>query len=139
MRMGTGVQVLPNGQEHNGESCAASTSELSTHNCGLSLMKAQESIQQFCVQERMTDVEGNHFKMGVDDWDIIGQCTASLMTVAAVVKQTEGDKYPTNSLVLSFMNSCMRSLSEDAPIKQTWLRTANVRREFPVSSAHTCV
>ncbi len=39
----------------------------STHNCGLSLMKAQESIQEFCVQERMTDVEGNHFKMGVDD------------------------------------------------------------------------
>ena len=28
MRMGTGVQVLPNGQEHNGASCAASTSEL---------------------------------------------------------------------------------------------------------------
>jgi hypothetical protein len=111
----------------------------STHNCGLSLMKAQESIQQFCVQERMTDVEGNHFKMGVDDWDIIGQCTASLMTVAAVVKQAEGDKYPTSSLVLPFMNSCMRSLSEDAPIKQTWLGTANVRREFPVSSAHACV
>ena len=82
-------------------------------------MKAQESIQEFCVQERMTDVEGNHFKMGVDDWDIIGQCTASLMTVAAVVKQEEGDKYPTSSLVLSFMNSCMRSLSEDSLIKQT--------------------
>ncbi len=43
----------------------------STHTCGLSLMKDQEIIQQFCVQERMTDVEGNHFKMGVDDWDII--------------------------------------------------------------------
>ena len=28
MRMGTGVEVLPNGQEHNRESCAASTSEL---------------------------------------------------------------------------------------------------------------
>ncbi len=80
-----------------------------------------------------TDVEGNHFKMGVDDWDIIGQCTTSLMTVTAVVKQTEGDKYPTSSLVLSFMNSC---LSEDAPIKQTWLGTGNVRREFPVSSEH---
>jgi hypothetical protein len=37
------------------------------------------------------------------------------------------------------MNSCMRSLSEDAPIKQTWLGTANVRREFPVSSAHASV
>lgn len=87
----------------------------------------------------MTDVEGNHFKMGVDDWDIIGQCTSSLMTVAAVVKQTEGDKYPTNSLLLSFMNSCMRSLSEDAPIKQTWLGTGNVRRELAVSSSHVCV
>ena len=43
-----------------------------------------ESSQQFCVQQRMTDVEGNHFKMGVDDWDIIGQCTASLMTVAVL-------------------------------------------------------
>jgi hypothetical protein len=85
------------------------------------------------------DVEDNHFKMGVDDWDIIGQCTASLMTVTAVVKQAEGDKYPTSSLVLPFMNSCMRSLSEDDPIKQTWLGTANVRREFPVSSAHDCV
>ena len=83
----------------------------STHNCGLSLMKDQESIQQFCVQERVTDGEGNHFKMGVDDRDIIGQRTTSLMTVTVVVKQAEGDKYPTSNLVLSFMNSCMRSLS----------------------------
>ncbi len=37
------------------------------------------------------------------------------------------------------MNSCMRSLSEDDPIKQTWLGTGNVHREFPVSSAHACV
>jgi hypothetical protein len=59
--------------------------------------------------------------------------------VTAVVKQSEGDKYPTSRLILSFMNSCMRSLSEDAPIKQTWLGTGNVRREFPVSSAHACV
>ena len=58
-----------------------------------------------------TDVQGNHFKMGVDDWDIIGQCTTSLMNVTTVVKQTEGDKYCTRSLVLSFMNSYMRSLS----------------------------
>jgi hypothetical protein len=28
MKMGTGVEMLPNGQEHNGENCAASTSEL---------------------------------------------------------------------------------------------------------------
>jgi hypothetical protein len=60
----------------------------------------------------MTDVEGNHFKMGVEDWDIIGQCTSSLMTVTDVVKQVEGDKYPSSSLVLSFMNTYMRSLSE---------------------------
>jgi hypothetical protein len=64
---------------------------------------------KFCVRERMTDVEDNHFKMGVHDWDIIGQCTSSLMTVATVVKQVEGDEYPTNNLVLSFM----RSLSEN--------------------------
>ena len=55
------------------------------------------------------------------------------------MKQAEGDKYPTSSLVLPFMNSCMSSLSEDAPIKQTWLGTGSVRREFPVSSAHACV
>jgi hypothetical protein len=33
----------------------------------------------------------------------------------------------------------MRSLSEDALIKQTWLVTGNVCREFPVSSAQYCV
>ena len=87
----------------------------------------------------MTDVEDKHFKMGVDDWDIIGQCTTSLMTVASVVKQTEGGKYPNNILVLSFMNSCMRSLSEDVPINQTCLGTANVYREFTVSLDHSCV
>jgi hypothetical protein len=59
-----------------------------------------------------TDFEGNHFKMGVDDWDIIGQCTSSSMTVGDVVKQEEGDKHPTSSLVLSFMNSCMRRLCD---------------------------
>jgi len=48
----------------------------------------------------MTDVEGKHFKMGVEDWDI-GQCTASLMTITSVVKQTEGDQYPTRSLGLT--------------------------------------
>ena len=61
------------------------------------------------------------------------------MMRAAVVKQAEGDKYPASSLVLPFMNSCMRSLSEDSLIKQTWLAPANVLREFPVSSAHVCV
>ena len=53
--------------------------------------------------------------------------------------QVEGDEYPTSSLVLSFMNSCMRSLSEDAPIMQIWLVTGNELREFPVSSVHACV
>ena len=42
--------------------------------------------------------------------------------------------YPTSSLVLSFMNSCMRSLSEDDPSKQTWLDTGNVCREFRTAS-----
>jgi nicotinamidase-related amidase len=37
-----------------------------------------------------TDVEDMHVKMGVDDWDIIGQCTSSLMTVTSVVKQGGG-------------------------------------------------
>jgi hypothetical protein len=85
-----------------------------------------------------TDVESNHFKMGVDDWDIIGQCTTSLMTVTTVVKQVEGDKYPTSSLVLSFMNSFMRSLSEGTPLKQSRFDTG-LFREFPVSSVHVCV
>jgi hypothetical protein len=31
--------------------------------------------------------------MGFLDWDMIGQGTASLTTIAAVVKQTEGDMY----------------------------------------------
>ncbi len=75
----------------------------------------------------VTDVEGNHFKMGVDDWDIIGQCTTSLMTVGTVVKQTEGDTYPTNILVLSFMNSYMRSLSED-DLSGHWKREQRISR-----------
>ncbi len=45
---------------------------------GLSLMETQESIQQVCVQEKVTDVDGKHskVKIRVEDWDIIGQCTA---------------------------------------------------------------
>ena len=46
-------------------------------------------------------------------WDIIGQGTVSLTTISAVVKHAEGDKYVTNSLVLSFMHTCMKSLAED--------------------------
>jgi hypothetical protein len=37
-----------------------------------------------------------------DTWESLGHlCTTSLMTVTTVVKQTEGDKYPTSILVLS--------------------------------------
>jgi hypothetical protein len=32
-------------------------------------------------------------------------------------------------------NSCIRSLSEDASIKQTWLGTSNLWKQFPMSSA----
>jgi hypothetical protein len=34
-----------------------------------------------------------------------GESKASLMTISTVVKQVEGDKYPTVSLVLSLINS----------------------------------
>jgi hypothetical protein len=40
----------------------------------------------YCVKEQMTDCDGKNFKMGVEDWNIIGQGTASLTQVAAVVK-----------------------------------------------------
>ena len=49
--------------------------------------------------------------MGFEDWDIIGQGTASLTTIAAVVKQAEGDQYVTSSLVLPFIHTCMKSLA----------------------------
>jgi hypothetical protein len=46
-------------------------------------------------------------------WDIIGQGTVSLTTISVVVKHTEGDKYVTSSLVLSFMHTFMKILAED--------------------------
>jgi hypothetical protein len=52
----------------------------------------------------MMDGDGNKFNMSFEDWDIIGQDTASLSTVTVVVKQEEGDKYVTSSLVLSFID-----------------------------------
>ena len=64
------------------------------------------------------------FKLGFEDWDIIGQGTASLTTIAAVVKQDEGDKYVTSSLVLSFIHTCMKSLAEHGSIKQSWFGPA---------------
>jgi hypothetical protein len=68
-----------------------------------------------------------------------GQGTASLTTITAVVKQTEGDKYVTSSLVLPFIHTCMKSLAEHGSIKQPWFGPANPRREFPVSSAHESI
>ena len=61
--------------------------------------------------------------------------TVSLSTIAAVVKQAEGDKYVTISLVLPFINTCMKSLVADGSIKQPWFGKGNARSEFPVSSA----
>ena len=54
----------------------------------------------YCVKEKMTDGDGNKFNMSFEDWDIIGQDTTSLSTVTVVVKQEEGDKYVTGSLVV---------------------------------------
>ncbi len=54
------------------------------------------------------DGDGNKFNISFEDWDVIGQGTASLSTITVVVNQTEGDEYVTSSLVLSFINTCMR-------------------------------
>jgi hypothetical protein len=93
----------------------------------------------YCVKEEMRDGDGKNFKMGFEDWDIIGQGTASLTTITAVVKQVEADKYVTSSLVLPFIHTCMKSLAENGSIKQPWFGPANPRREFPVSSAHESI
>ncbi len=45
----------------------------------------------------------------------------------------------TSSLVLSFMNTCMKNLAGDGSIKQSWFGKGNERSEFPVSSAHESV
>ncbi len=111
----------------------------STHAMGDSLMTAKESVQMYCLKEQMTDGDGNKFNMSFEDWDVIGQGTASLSTIAAVVKQAEGDKYVTSSLVLPFINTCMKSLAGDGSIKQPWFGKGNARSEFPVSSAHEFV
>jgi hypothetical protein len=60
-----------------------------------SLRNVQVNIQ-FFVREKMKEVDDKHFKMGAEGWDIIGQCTASLMTITAIVQQAVGDKYPTS-------------------------------------------
>ena len=50
--------------------------------------------------------------------------TPSLSTIAADVKQAEGDKYVTSSLVLPFVHTCMKILAEDGSIKQCGARKA---------------
>jgi hypothetical protein len=109
------------------------------HGMGESLMKVQESVQMYCVKEEMRDGDGKNFKMGFEDWDIIGQGTASLTTIADVVNQTEDDKYVTSSLVLSFIHTYMKSLAEHGSMKQPWFGPANPQREFPVSSSHESI
>ena len=44
-------------------------------------MKVKESVQMYCVKEEMRDGDGKNFKMGFEDWDIIGQGTSSLTTI----------------------------------------------------------
>ena len=45
----------------------------------------------------------------------------------------------TNSLVLSFINTCIKSLVGDGSIKQPWFGKGNARSEFPVSSTHESI
>jgi len=79
-------------------------------------MKAQESIQQFCVQEKMTDVDGKHFKMGVEDWDI---------TLALAYQVSTNRRYDNvidmitsiNTVALPFLVDKSISLSTSSPIR----------------------
>ena len=59
----------------------------------------------YCVKEEMRDGDGKNFKMGFEDWYIIGQGTVSLKTIVVVVKQSEDDKYVTSNLVLPFIHT----------------------------------
>jgi hypothetical protein len=87
------------------------------------LLGLVSTIQTYCVKEL-----GYHWTG-----------TASLSTVAAAVKQAEGDKYVTSSLVLSFINTRIKSLPGDGSIKQPWFGKGNARSEFHVSSAHESI
>ena len=80
--------------------------------------------------EKTNTGEGGKGTRGRTASDDAGGKSLSDTSTSAGVKST---------VIHTNVNSCMRSLSEDAPIKQTWLGTGNVRREFPVSSAHDCV
>ncbi len=71
---------------------------------GNKLRMFRKNIQfSFFVREKMTEVDDKHFKMGAEDWDIIGQCTDLLMTITAIVKQAVGDKYPTSCYTSSLV------------------------------------
>jgi hypothetical protein len=111
----------------------------STQKLGISLMRSQDSIQTYSVRQQMKDSDGKDLKMGYEDWEIIGEATASLTTIAGIVKQAEGDKYVTASLVLPFVNSCLESLSPTGIIKQQWLSDTDKRKQFPASSCHKLI
>ncbi len=55
------------------------------------------------------------------------------------MKQGEVDKDVTNSQVLSFINTWIKSLTEDGSSKQSWFGKGNTRSEVPVSSVHESI
>ncbi len=55
------------------------------------------------------------------------------------MKQAEGDKYATSSLVLPFINTCIKCLAGDSSIKQPWFGKGDARSEFLVSSAYESI
>ena len=90
----------------------------------------------------MRDGDGKNFKIGFEDWDIIGQGTASLTTIAAVVKKDEGDKYVASSLVLTFIHTFMKNLGEHGSIKNPCFVPPNPRcdeRLQPKDDESTCL
>jgi hypothetical protein len=106
----------------------------SLHAMGRSLAAVQHTIQTYLVKEKIKSDDGKDLKMDVEDWEILGESTASLNIIAAIVKQAEGDEYTTAGVALPFLCACMNSLSEDAVIQQSWLREGDLRRELPASS-----
>ncbi len=56
-------------------------------------LQNQDGVKEQMTQCFATDCDGKNSKMGFQILDIIGQGTVSLTTIAAVVKQAEGDKY----------------------------------------------
>lgn len=105
---------------------------------GLSLLRRQSSIQLFDVRYKGGDA---YKKLLIHHWDIIGEIVASLAPAAEIVKQAEGDKYPTSSLVLPFVGSVMLTLSskEGMEIIQEWKSDNDPRKRLPVESLHASV